>query len=847
MRRLPAALSAFFLAAFALVPALAPGTAGAAQAAGSDAWSATHHLTRDLVDASGTTTTADSRDVTVSVDKHTDLQARERINVSWSGAHPSGGRAANPFGVDGLNQEYPVLLMECRGLDDPSLPADQQLSPSTCWTNTWNERTEKADATQAPWRHDKYADPADTGALSGVSSLPADCTDTTLSVHITPFVSAAGKTFSGCSETTMPPEAAVGSADPPNEISAFTDGNGNGSAAFEVRTDAENESLGCSHTVACSLVVVPIEGISCADADTACNKTGAFDPGSNNFGNLLTPDLAVSPYLWWSPSNWRNRFSVPLEFALPPSTCQLLGSGTPVTFYGSALMRQATLQWAPAYCLDKKRFNWQANTMPDDAAFALMASGGADAALVTGPRKPDDKTVKVGFAPTAVSGFGIAFDIDKPDNGGQEDSLELNARLLAKLLTMSYPASSLGQQRPGLATNPISLNLDPEFQQLNPGLDAVHSSEAASTLLSLSTSSDVIKAITSYIEADPDAKAFMKGKADPWGMTVNPAYKNLKLPVSTWPILDTFVPSTPGQACLANNPAPYLPKVAAPVSSFQQISTAMILSWPNVNTVCDTDTNTGLYKLGRIPPQGVGSRFMLGLVTLGDAARYGLPVASLQAAPGSYVAPDTAGLSAAVALAQQTGGKQGAFSLDQARVRKSRTAYPGMLVVSTAARTSGMDKDAAKRVAQFIDISTTQGQVPGRGNGQLPQGYLPITKKGVTAKLYAADQRTKAAVLAQKAPAVAKPKVAEPAAAPAPAAAAPASAPASAPAAPKAVTPKASQPVTAKTQLVARTAPTRSGTGGMLLPGLLFLGLVGGLVAALTRFLGRAAASGGRS
>ncbi len=39
-----------------------------------------------------------------------------------------------------------------------------------------------------------------------------------------------------------------------------------------------------------------------------------------------------------------------------------------------------------------------------------------------------------------------------------------------------------------MGDNPVSLNLDPEFQQLNPGLDSI-GREAAATVLSLSESS----------------------------------------------------------------------------------------------------------------------------------------------------------------------------------------------------------------------------------------------------------------------------------------------------------------------------------------------------------------------
>ena len=61
----------------------------------------------------------------------------------------------------------------------------------------------------------------------------------------------------------------------------------------------------------------------------------------------------------------------------------------------------------------------------------------------------------------------------------------------------------------------------------------VPGSTAASSLLSLNTSSDEIYALTSYINADPEARAWLNGSPDPWGMIVNPNYKGITLPTSS--------------------------------------------------------------------------------------------------------------------------------------------------------------------------------------------------------------------------------------------------------------------------------------------------------------------------
>ncbi|WP_151084682.1 hypothetical protein [Nocardioides cynanchi] len=727
-----------------------------------DTWSATEELQRSFFDANGATSTSNC--FRVSVDKHTYLQDHERITVSWSGAHVTGGRSLNPYGETGLPQEYPVVLMECRGVDPKSYAGGQvpsgaeAVSPQTCWTNTYFQRTNSADAGQGIWEHDaSNGDSAEHIQGIDPAAIPANCNvNANFDYDITPFRAAGGKLFAGCSSQAMPPEATVNSVSIPNEVYAFTNADGTGTFPFEVRTALENRSLGCSSTVPCTLEVVPIDGINCDDPDVAapCNQTGELPPGQVNTGQA--PQDAVAPAFWASASNWERRVPVPLGFSPPPSVCTVAAAGKPVPFYGSELLDQAAPQWLPAYCLNKSRFNWQDNIYPDQAAFDLMQSGQAAAAEVSSRGQND---TGVGYAPTAATGWAIAFDIDKPGNAGQQTSIKLNALLLAKLLTESYPGSTtVAASHPGFQDNPLSLNLDPDFSRLNPGLDLTHWSEAAATLLSTSTSSSVMTELTSYIASDPKAMAFLSGKPEqdgPYTMRVNPAYKGIDLPVDSWPQLDTWQFLAAPNSCLkaqGHSMPPYMPLVANPTTSMQLVAQALLFNWPNVGTGCTgTGTTQDPYQLGRVAPQGVGNRFMLGLVTLGDAQRYGLTTARLQAAPGHYVAADDAGITAALALAEPT-GKLHPFDLSQSRIRTSTKAYPGAMVVYTAAKTYGLPAQTAAHVAQFIRVSSTEGQRPGRGNGHLAAGYVPITNAGVTKGFFQQAQLVAAAVAAQKAP-----------------------------------------------------------------------------------------------
>ncbi|KQX75934.1 hypothetical protein [Aeromicrobium sp. Root472D3] len=820
-----------------LVVAMVATGDGSASADGTDevgAFSQSKTVTRQLTQDDGAVETIDSRDVTLKVDHTLNLRGRERVAISWTGAHPSGGRASDPYGENGLKQEYPMVIMQCRGRDDPSLPKAQQLDPTTCWTSTRQQRSQSIDGSDAVWRHDLHATEEERALKTGLDPIPEACQDVPSdSTHLTPFVAANGKVYSACNSETMPPEAAVGAAFPPAEVAAFTDTDGNGSVNYEVRSATENESLGCTTATPCSIVAVPIMGISCVDGNTQCQATGRFRPGASNFASEGV-DAAVSPVYWWSASNWRNRITVPITFGLPPDACDVLDSRAPTAFYGSELMSQASLQWAPAYCLNTKRFKFQHNRMGDEPAFTLVENGTAPAAFVSGTREADGDE-PIGYAPTAVTGFAIAFIVDEPDNKGERSTLNLTPRLLAKLLSQSYAGSTRGQQHPGMEKNPLSMNQDPEFQQLNPGLDSI-AREAAATVLSLSESSDVLTSLTSYIRDDPDAKAFMAGKADPWGMVVNPSYKNLKLPVSSVPLLDTFVP-TSQQECQQQNTTPYLTQIAAPVTSISKIAQAVLDGWPNVQTRAERSSSSDPCKFGRIDRQGVGSRFMLGIVSLGDAERYGLRTAALRTGSGAarqFVAPSDASIAAAVKVAKADGVRK-AFALSQATIRKTKGAYPGAMIVYTVAKLRGLDAADAKTVASFIRIATSEGQVRGSGNGRLPDGFVPITKKGATSALYAQAQKVASLIEAQKEPKAAPTTSTPTKGAPAAGGSAPASG-AEVPDAPDAATATPAATTTPTTDVIA-TASNSSRPAQSLLPVLVALLLLAGLGGPGTRLV----------
>ncbi len=351
-----------------------------------------------------------------------------------------------------------------------------------------------------------------------------------------------------------PPEMA-GQQDPTIVPSDTTYGetalDGDGTAKFTIQTSETNASLGCSQTVACSLVIVPIEGISCnanpvESPPYSCESMGTFPPGSiNTGGNPYPPAEAVTGSYWWSASNWQRHISVPLTFATPADACTQ-NTSAPLQFFGSELMAQATQQWNPYFCLNPKLFNVDNVQISEPQAKDTLQEGSIEAAiqgqpppLVSGQK--NFFTTPTVQAPIGVTGFAIAYVIDNND-GTPYTQLKLDPRLLAKLLTESYYATNNIQSGdPGIAHNPESIFDDPEFLALNPTFTVPSGVQPApgATLFSILTQSDVIWSLTSYINADPEARAWLDGKPDPWGMVVNPAYKGIQLPVESWPLLDT--------------------------------------------------------------------------------------------------------------------------------------------------------------------------------------------------------------------------------------------------------------------------------------------------------------------
>jgi len=763
--------AAFLLAAVAVLLPAPPTSAEATD--GSFTGSVT--ATRSFIDQAGTETLVSTNQVTLNVAQTKDLRGRQEIHVSWDGAVPTGGVVGDPNSSEGRNQEYPFVLLQCRGVDGTVPDGQVAVTPETCWTQTAAERYLAAASHTPAWRTDAYASPEDRAAVVGAPQpVPDACAKLSqpLTARWLPFRAASGEVYyggpdpnAGCTLLAPESDSAEGGGLPSNTTYGITGANGHGEADFAVWTSAENASLGCSALVSCSLVAVPVVGISCdawgtklpapqttvdgaplteaqlTTADTTCRKTGAYKPGESR--SSQTTDQAVRGNLWWSASNWRNRISVPLTFAATGAVCDAISKETPVQLMGSVVLNELTASWRPEFCTSADLFTFTHVQQADSLARTLVNVGEINGAFTSAPM-PGGYARPVVQAPIAFGGFAIAFSIDDA-NRQRRESLNLNARLVAKLLTSSYPAAPVVRDNnPSIGGNPLNLTLDPEFQALNPGLPETSNLEAAAALQVFSANSDLIWALTSWIDNDPEARAFLDGTPDPWGMKVNESYRALDLPVDNWPLRDDFVAPQWYQdqnACYAKSPTPFMQLIANPPSNLSAVLLNMQYSNSAVATVCKYDgydpTTLPLRQQGR---QNVGYRFVLGVVSLSAAHRYNLRTAALQTTSASvagqtyavagrtFVGPDTAGLQAAAKLLKAD-ATAGSWSLDYPKLStpEGRAAYPGAMPIYAVVPTRGLDESASTRMAKLLCYASGTGQVPGLANGQLPPGYLPVT------------------------------------------------------------------------------------------------------------------------
>lgn len=674
-------------------------------------------------------------DLKVTVSQTKDLQP-QGIQVSWTGGSdsvvPNSGSGGQDF----------VQIVQCWG-DDPDHPG--RPDRTTCQYGGFGT----PGATRDSFRSEGSVAAADTKYTRPGTGF---ATPTYTSI---PFRSATGVTVASVVDNKKT-DVDVNTNQfftrlTTNEVSwAGSSADGTGSAKFEVQTAAQSPGLGCGATVTgtdgvvtgapCWLVIIP---------------RGKRDAGEQSI---------INSGLFWDA--WKHHVAVRLDFKPIGVRCAIGAAERQLA--GSELASIAVNSWQPTLCGAAKGAAYTLINLPEaDALASANGTATQPLALTSRPLGDGQKDV-MSYAPIALTGLAITFAIDHAPSAGPDvppeetkkarlpfTSMNLTPRLIAKLLTNSYidslPAyankthigyKSLAEPGP----NARNLTTDPDFLAVNEPewkYEALTSPSIGDLLLPQGRS-DAAWALWSYVFADKDAADFLAGKADPWGMKVNPwsatdATLNLSGTALQLP-RDNFPKADPVEQAA-------IPGGAGPVN---------LVTWrPYTN---DLDTSAyltlrgdgqilGAWDLTATPPKYgkesrklVGLQSVLGVSDTASAGKYQVVTASLLNPAGRFVAPAAGSLSAAAqAMTPDIAQSQVvSFIPGSTAAKAAPDAYP--LAMPVYAATNPAQKDASLRgdYAAFIKYAVTDGQVPGTGFGELPVGYAPIPSAWKTQALAAA-------------------------------------------------------------------------------------------------------------
>ncbi|MEU9344482.1 hypothetical protein AB0D74_25125 [Streptomyces sp. NPDC048278] len=685
--------------------------------------------------ATGSAVTVSGRgefqDMKFTVSQTKDLTS-QAVTVSWTGGTPT------TFAGTSFNTDF-VQIMQCWGDDDGTVPSNPGPSRTQCQygASPTTNRTSWPGNGQDDTRQIFYsADPTNYGQDNRYGAANPNAPGEV------PFKSVDGTTI-----TTNTQNNALFNYNTTNEIDFGRTGtNGTGKEYFEVQTANEAPHLGCGIPVttdgvtkprSCWLVIVP---------------QGHLDLDGKPYADQSQVN-AGSPV---SSTNWKNRIAVKLDFNSVGSNCALGAEERPTT--GSELAADAMTSWQSQLCSVGKVYGYTELGEPDTRSRLISDPSSTGLAFTTrklgadaGTSAPSGTTT---YAPVALSGAVIGFTIerrpksDAPDSirklaGTKVESIKLDQRLVAKLLTESYRNSPWGSVINGTAAkgygwtknNPAGIASDPEFIALNPEFQYLSVAETPATDTDLITSlghSDTARAIWQWILADKDARQFLAGVPDDDGMRVNPYYStNADLnptgiafdPSSTddYPKSDPWCTVPPGSdapstatQCMTDF-HPYVDDMHSGALHTRRADTLWKSSW-------DALSSPQSYKSPG--PQTVGSRFIITITDTASAARYGLQTAELKNTAGKYVAPSTAGLTAAAATA--TGS--GVAEITPANAT-AKGAYPLSELVYAAVRPGKESKAARQDYAALLHYAAATGQTPGADPGKLPDGYAPLSSK----------------------------------------------------------------------------------------------------------------------
>ncbi|MFE4666214.1 hypothetical protein ACFRI7_05610 [Streptomyces sp. NPDC056716] len=639
----------------------------------------------------------DFSELKVTVDQTQGLRS-QGVRVSWEGGAPT--QSISSFGFNYLQ------IMQCWG-DEADGPSREQCvygsgaAPLGGWTST------RSVASTGP-----SGDPAETqytGASNFVPFRPANGEE--------PTTKADDYTYYGPLDT---------NEQPANRTFA----GGTGEAVFEVQDGVQADYLGCGVNTApegstptprkCWLVVVP-RGNHHPD--------GAEITGQ---GTLVTSPLSAT--------NWAQRIVFPLDFLQVDQFCPAGQAERPTI--GSELVTEAVTSWQPKLCTST------------DSTFGFTLAGEEQArnqvlnttaelptlGFTVDPVQPAEGGPAVVHAPVAVSALAFAFFVEGPNGAATE--MKLTPRLVAKMLTHSYRNDVAMMPTPEhIEDNPLDYTADPEFMELNPDFPDVAGSPMS--LVVPIGNSDTSRVVWNWLQADQEAREFLAGEPDPSGMKVNPYFQELELDRNTTLNEYPKVDPTTGIAQGFGGELPYTILDIAPYSADLHDGAVRARRGNNNRTIQYAQADgISPARLVNDPPWP-GNRAVMAIVDVASADRYGLPVASLRNADGTFVDPSESTLLAAVDTMRPSAADPGVLAPDPARAEGQ--AYPLTAVAYAAA---SVDQDAAARAAyaEFIRYAAGPGQTPGPSAGELPVGYAPLPADLRTRAATAADDLERGAV-----------------------------------------------------------------------------------------------------
>ena len=639
----------------------------------------------------------------VAVDQTVNL-TNQMVHISWSNFTPSGyeGNGDQATGLsNGFKQSlefYPVFVVECKGAHPQSIDACNELLVGTPSSGAPGNAVESY--TQA-----------------GQTTQASDCSD-------------------------VPTDTVCGTG--------YTD--------IQVQTRIQNNTLGCDNSEPCSIAVLPQWGGNTYAQPTDCEDHSLDLPDNGGYASTQYGD--------YTSCMWNDRIVVPLSFA--PTSQQLCASNDyAFSAQGSPMLERVMGQWEPGWCTaaqGKVDFNYDSGVNEEEARTGFLDGGSSlssstDVALVTDPAnsgQTSGSSRQFTYAPLATTSITVAYYVDNQVTQEPITDLKLDARLVAKLLTESYSLQfgqcAAGQSKqsdlcdPQVAGNPVSIFADPEFYQLNPEYSEADFQTETNGLdntgdflpIVLAGNSDMTYELTRWIEADPDARAFLEGQPDQWGMHVNSYYEqgtSQTYPLNEFQVLDPgFTPKASllgstadpflGTMQVAWNPVTGLDNVASDLAGWTPSGDQFFPSCSNTTYAWTDCKGNGNVINAKAPADQFPQRALFAVLDSGTASAYRFPTAQLVNPAGNAEAPTVDSMTAAVgAMKTNPDG----VTQYQDYSSTSADAYPLTEVQYAMVPTCGLSSAKADAISTFLqDVANSQSY--GVGLSQIPSfgGYLAL-------------------------------------------------------------------------------------------------------------------------